>query len=81
MVPGTDRKWIDVKRDIYRSHPHCRAVVVVRQDRIAVELDLRAEDGWRSSNLEGAEAQVSIPSMGVCFLLGELYRHTPLERP
>jgi hypothetical protein len=30
-VPGTARQWIDVKRELYRSHPHCGAVLVVRR--------------------------------------------------
>src|SRR5260370_30073488 len=46
VVPGTDRKWIDVKREIYRSHGHCEAVLVVAHDRMEVETNLQTGNGW-----------------------------------
>src|SRR5258707_969444 len=58
IVPGTDRRWIDVKRDLYRSHPHCEAVLVIAQDRIEVRLDLKTESGWTSSVLQGGGAEL-----------------------
>jgi hypothetical protein len=39
IVPGTDRRWIDVKRDLYRSHSHCEALLIIAQDRMEVGLD------------------------------------------
>src|ERR1700688_831537 len=50
-VPGTDRQWIDVKRDLYRGHEHCEAVLVIVEDRMEVGLDLKTETGWQSSVL------------------------------
>lgn len=44
-VPGTDRQWIDVKRDLYRGHEHCEAVLVIVEDRMEVGLDLKTETG------------------------------------
>jgi Uma2 family endonuclease len=79
VVPGTDRRWIDVKREMYRGHPHCEAVVVVAQDRMRVELDLRTEAGWKSCVLEGPDAKLVVPSMGARFFLGDLYEGTPLR--
>jgi Uma2 family endonuclease len=52
-VPGTICRWIDVKRDLYRAHEYCRAVLVVSQDRMQVAVDLRTEAGWESSVLVG----------------------------
>jgi len=79
IVPGTDRKWINVKRELYRAHTHCEAIVVVAQDRIRVELELQTEAGWKSSVLEGTNAELVVPSMGVRFFLDELYASTPLQ--
>lgn len=53
-VPGTDRQWIDVKRDLYRGHEHCEAVLDIVEDRMEVGLDLKTETGWQSSVLAGA---------------------------
>ena len=78
MVPGTDRKWIDVKRDVYRSHEHCQAVLVIAQDRMEVELDLKTETGWNSSVLKGG-AELSIPAFGLWCVVSDLYEGTPLQ--
>jgi len=79
IVPGTDRRWIDVKRDLYRSHPHCEAVLVIAQDRMEVGLDLKTEGGWTSSVLQGGEAELLIPAFGFRCLLALLYEKTPLQ--
>lgn len=79
IVPGTDRKWIDVKRELYRAHPHCEAIVVIAQNRMHVDLELRTEEGWKCSVLEGVNAELVVPSMGVRFFLEELYAGTPLR--
>jgi hypothetical protein len=47
-VPGTNRRWFDVKHDLYRSHEHCQAVLIVSQDRMQVTLDIRTEAGCNS---------------------------------
>jgi Uma2 family endonuclease len=79
IVPGTDRRWIDVKRDLYRSHPHCEAVLVIAQDRMEVRLDLKTEAGWTSSILQGGGAELWIPAFGFRCLLARLYDKTPLQ--
>jgi Uma2 family endonuclease len=78
IVPGTSRKWIDVKRDIYRSHEHCECVLVVAQDRMQVEVDLRTETGWKSSTLTG-DAELVVAAPGLHCFVSELYEGTPLE--
>jgi hypothetical protein len=78
-VPSTNRKWIDVKRDLYRSHEHCEAVLVIAQNRIEVELDLKTETGWTSLVLQGAAAELSIPGFGFWCVLSDLYEGTPLQ--
>jgi Uma2 family endonuclease len=79
IVPGTDRRWIDVKRDLYRSHPHCAVVLVVAQDHMEVDLDLKTEAGWASSVLRGGDAELSVPAFGLRCLVADLYERTPLQ--
>jgi Uma2 family endonuclease len=79
IVPGTDRQWIDVKRDLYRSHSHCKAVLVIAQDRMEVILELKTESGWTSSVVRGEAAELSIPAFGFRCLVAALYDKTPLR--
>lgn len=78
-VPSTNRRWVDVKRDIYRAHEHCCAVLIVSQDRMQVDLDLKTDKGWTSTTLEGAGAELSIPEFGLQCQVGDLYDRTPLS--
>jgi Uma2 family endonuclease len=77
-VPGTNRRWVDVKRDLYCAHEHCQAVLIVSQDRMEVELDLKTENGWAASVLEGGGAKLSIPAFGFRCFGADLYNKTPL---
>jgi Uma2 family endonuclease len=77
-VPGTNRRWVDVKRDLYRAHEHCQAVLIVSQDRMEVELDIKTENGWAASVLEGGGAELSIPAFGFRCFVADLYDKTPL---
>ena len=79
IVPGTNRRWIDVKRDLYRSHASCTAVLVVAQDRMQVELDLKTDVGWASSVVHGGDTELSVPAFGLRCSLAELYARTPLQ--
>jgi Uma2 family endonuclease len=77
-VPGTSRRWVEVKRDIYRAHEHCRAVLIVSQDRIEVTLDLRNGDHWETSVLTGGGAELAIPAFDLRCSVADLYDKTPL---
>jgi Uma2 family endonuclease len=77
-VPGTNRRWVDVKRDLYRAHEHCQAVLIISQDRMEVELDIKTENGWAASVLQGGGAELSIPAFGFRCFVADLYDKTPL---
>jgi Uma2 family endonuclease len=77
-VPGTNRRWVDVKRELYRAHEHCQAVLIVSQDRMEVELDLKMETGWEHSVLKGGGTELSIPAFGLQCIVADLYDRTPL---
>ncbi|MBR0841740.1 Uma2 family endonuclease [Bradyrhizobium liaoningense] len=77
-VPGSTDRWIDVKRNLYRSHRHCEAVLIIEQDRMEVGIDLRTPDGWTSSVASGAGAEIVIPEFGFRCFVSDLYEGTPL---
>jgi Uma2 family endonuclease len=77
-VPGSTNRWIDVKRDLYRSHQHCEAVLIIEQDRMEVGIDLRTPSGWTSSVASGAGAEIVVPEFGFRCFVGDLYEGTPL---
>jgi Uma2 family endonuclease len=79
-VPGTDRMWIDVKRELYRAHAHCRAVLIISQDRMEVRLDLKTDYGWESSLMRDGRAETVIPAFGFRCFVADLYQRTPLRQ-
>jgi hypothetical protein len=78
-VPGSNSRWIDVKRDLYRSHEHCEAVLIIEQSRMEVAVDLRTEAGWTSSVASGAGAEIVIAEFDFRCFVADLYEGTPLS--
>jgi Uma2 family endonuclease len=78
-VPGTGRRWIDVKREIYLSHDPCEALLIIEQDLIEVRIDVRTKDGWQSTLSVGPTAELILPQFGLSCSLSELYNGTPLQ--
>lgn len=79
-VPGTGREWIDVKCDLYRSHPPCIALLIVTQEHMAVQLELRTDDGWTSTVLTDPDADIIVPDLKFRCRVADLYAGTPLSR-
>ena len=77
-VPGTDKRWIDVKRAIYLAHAACEAVLIVDQDRMEVRVDVRTDRGWASSTLGPAD-ELILPGFGLRCSVADLYEGTPLQ--
>jgi Uma2 family endonuclease len=78
-VPGTQERWIDVKREIYLAHEACEALLIVQQGRIEAQLDIRTPTGWESAAINGPSAELNLPPFGLRCLLGDLYAGTPLH--
>ncbi|MBI5131476.1 MAG: Uma2 family endonuclease [Rhodopseudomonas palustris] len=78
-VPGTQERWIESKRRIYRAHQPCEAVLIIRQDSLEAEVDLRIGNDWQSSTLSGGEAELHLPTFGLQCPLGDLSDGTPLR--
>jgi len=77
-VPGTETKWIDVKRAIYLDHAACEAVLIIEQDRMEVRVDERTEKAWRSKVLGPAD-ELYLPAFGLRCAVADLYEGTPLN--
>src|ERR1700757_575615 len=45
VLSESDKGIIESKRDIYRAHPSCTCILLVRQDRVEITVDRRAADG------------------------------------
>ncbi|MEA2948520.1 MAG: hypothetical protein QOI40_3850, partial [Alphaproteobacteria bacterium] len=55
VLSESDKGIIESKRDIYRAHPSCTCILLVRQDRLEILMDRRTADGWRSQVLHAAD--------------------------
>jgi len=64
IVSESDKRIIDGKRDIYRAQQACTRILLVRQDRIEVTVDVRAGHGWASRVLGGADT-LDLPAFGL----------------
>src|ERR1700721_125227 len=63
ILSESDRGVIDSKRDIYRAHPSCTWVLLVRQDRMEIAVDRRNPEGWSSRVLRGDD-ELTLPEFG-----------------
>jgi Uma2 family endonuclease len=77
ILSESDKGIIESKRDIYRAHPSCTCILLVRQDRLEITVDSRAGDGWRSQMLHGSD-ELILPEFGLMCPVRDVYRDTPL---
>jgi Uma2 family endonuclease len=77
VLSDSDKDIIDGKRDIYRAHPSCICILLVRQDRADIIVDQRTPDGWQSRAL-GASDELALPEFGLACPVKDVYRDTPL---
>src|SRR5262249_21380450 len=77
VLSESDKGVIDGKREIYRAHPSCTCILLVRQESIEILVDLRTPDGWETQVLHGADA-LALPEFGLKCQVSDVYRDTPL---
>jgi Uma2 family endonuclease len=77
VLSESDKGIIESKRDIYRAHPSCMCILLVRQDRVEITVERRAADGWRSQVLLAAD-ELAVPEFGLACPVRAVYRDTPL---
>jgi Uma2 family endonuclease len=77
VLSDSDKAVIESKRDIYRAHPSCICILLVRQDELEIIVDRRTGDGWRSQVLHGADDLVLL-EFGLTCRVTDVYRDTNL---
>jgi Uma2 family endonuclease len=77
VLSESDKAVIESKREIYRAHPSCTCILLVRQDRLEIILDRRTGDGWRSQVLYDAD-ELTLQEFGLTCLVKDVYRDTSL---
>jgi Uma2 family endonuclease len=77
VLSESDKGVIESKRDIYRAHPCCTCILLVRQDRVEITVERRTDDGWRPQVLTGGD-ELSLPEFGLMCAVKDVYRDTPL---
>jgi Uma2 family endonuclease len=77
VLSDSDRDVIDSKREIYRAHPTCTCILLVRQDRAEIAVDRRSLDGWSSQVLHATD-ELALPEFGFRCQVRDVYRSTPL---
>lgn len=73
---GTDRRE---KAIAYRQIPTIEAYILAEQHRMAVTILHRAEVGWRKEIVEGANAILKLPSLGLEIPLERIYERTAVD--
>jgi Uma2 family endonuclease len=77
VLSESDKAIIESKRDIYRAHQSSTCILLIRQDRPEITVDIRTRDGWRSRMLQGAD-ELDLPEFGLTCLVKDVYQDTPL---
>jgi Uma2 family endonuclease len=77
VLSESDKGIIESKRDIYRAHPSCTCILLVRQDRLEITVERRIGGGWHAQVLLGAD-ELALPEFGLACLVSDVYRDTPL---
>src|SRR5215471_5205616 len=77
VLSESDKGVIEGKRDIYRAHPSCACILLVRQDDLEITVDRRTADGWHSQVLR-ADDELSVPELGLTCRVRDVYRDTPV---
>jgi Uma2 family endonuclease len=77
VLSDSDKDIIEGKRDIYRAHPSCTCILLVRQDVVEIIADLRTADGWRTQVLRDSD-ELGLPQFGLARAAKDVYRDTAL---
>jgi Putative restriction endonuclease len=78
IVSASDRVDVERKREVYKLHESCTCILIVQQDRMEVQVDLRAETGWVEQILKEPDDMLALPDFGLRCKVSDLYRGTPL---
>jgi Uma2 family endonuclease len=75
VLSESDKGIIESKRDIYRAHPSCACILLIRQDSLEIIVERRTGDVWSSQVLQGAD-QLDLPEFGLTCAVKDVYSDT-----
>lgn len=76
VVSPSDLPTIAAKCELYKRHPDCDCVLVIRQDRYEANVDLRTQDGWTRRTLSAPEDRLVLPAFRLECSLAQIYKGT-----
>jgi Uma2 family endonuclease len=76
-LSGSDKGIIESKRDIYRAHPSCTCILLIRQDRPEIIVERRSGEAWSTQVLHGAD-ELCLPEFGLTCAVEDVYSDAPL---
>ena len=79
VVSSSDRKTVESKRNIYKSHSDCRCVLIIDQKRVDVRAALLTDVGWTERRLTRTADALVLEDFGLHCTLADLYRGTALQ--
>jgi Uma2 family endonuclease len=80
VVSDSDRISVDGKCEIYKRHPSCSYVLVLRQDQHEISVAVRSDDGWKDTVLTDPGAELVLTEMGLKCAVADLYKGTAVQR-
>jgi Uma2 family endonuclease len=80
VVSLSDEPKIEGKREVYKRHPDCECVLVIRQDRYEVTVDRRTREVWAREALVASHDRLSLPAFGLQCSLDDIYKGTMVPR-
>jgi Uma2 family endonuclease len=76
VVSKSDEPKIEGKREVYKRHPDCECILVIRQDRYEMTVDLRSEAGWMQRTLSPPDDRLALAAFGLQCSLKDIYKGT-----
>lgn len=73
LSPSTEHEDLVVKNAEYRATPSIRRYVVLEQGRIGGLAFVRKDDDWITEILDGKDAVLNLPEIGISIPMAELY--------
>jgi Uma2 family endonuclease len=79
LSTSTAQRDLTRKKYAYQSIPSVQVIVYVSQREAWVDIVRRTEHGWADGYVEGMEATLELPEIGVAVPLAEIYEDVAFE--
>ena len=78
-IASESDRTLEGKCEIYKRHPDCRCVMVIRQDRYEVNLACRSDNDWDEIAFTQPDDGLVLPEFGLRCNVADLYKGTTLR--